>query len=170
MLLSFVFIFGDLLLALWQLDKWLFVCAADAGVLGCSLIQLTWSPRLDGLVLRRCSLQTNKRSIWWVVQLLVHGSHCPISSEREDRERARDAWDGLVVCMTEELPRPLRWPLFGVKGALHLAPMTFFPDLCLLFFLLCCNLYTWTFYSISPCFSRVWRYVCMYILQIQQIV
>lgn len=54
--------------------------------------------------------------------------------EREDRERARDAWDGLVVCMTEELPRPLRWPLFGLKGALHLAPMTFFPDLCLLFF------------------------------------
>lgn len=80
--------------------------------------------------------------------------------EREDRERARDAWDGLVVCMTEELPRPLRWPLFGVKGALHLAPMTFFPDLCLLFFYFVVTYIRERFNSISPCFSRVCMYVC----------
>ena len=33
-----------------------------------------------------------------------------------------------MVCMTEELHRPLCRPLVGLKGALRLPPNSFFPD------------------------------------------
>lgn len=47
----------------------------------------SWSV-MFGLVLRWSSFRSNEWSVWRAVQLLVHGSHYPVSSERD-----REVWN-----------------------------------------------------------------------------
>jgi hypothetical protein len=77
-------------------------------------VSLLFGPGSDGWIGSGAPIFPMKGPFAGLVQLLVHGSHYPISSPGGFiRETQRNEWPGVwleigfVACMTEELHRPL---------------------------------------------------------------